>query len=57
MTPSQLAREFRRHGVGELRFFDDEKPRESMGRAWMVLKHYYRASGVAPFIELVARKP
>jgi SAM-dependent methyltransferase len=57
LTPSQLAREFRRHGVGELRFFDDEKPRESMGRAWMVLKHYYRASGVAPFIELVARKP
>jgi len=56
LTPSQLTREFRRHGVTEFRFFDDDKPRESAGRAWSVLKHYYRATGFAPFIELVARK-
>lgn len=57
LTPSQLTRELRRHGVTDLRFFDDERPRESKGRAWRVLKHYYRVTGVAPFIELVARKP
>jgi len=57
LTPGQLTRELRRHGVTDLRFFDDERPRESKGRAWSVLKHYYRVTGVAPFIELVARKP
>jgi ubiquinone/menaquinone biosynthesis C-methylase UbiE len=57
LTPRQLAREFRRHGVRDLRFFDQETPRESIGRLWPVLKHYYRLAGVAPFVELVARKP
>jgi len=57
LTPSGLAREFRRHGVSDLRFLDNETPRESVGRFWPVLRHYYRLTGVAPFVELVARKP
>lgn len=57
LTPRGLAREFRRQGVRDLRFFDHETPRESIGRLWPVLKHYYRLTGVAPFVELVARKP
>jgi SAM-dependent methyltransferase len=56
LTPRQLAREFRRHGVTDLRFLDSETPRESVGRLWPLLKHYYRLTGVAPFVELVARK-
>ncbi|HKZ05509.1 MAG TPA: class I SAM-dependent methyltransferase [Methylomirabilota bacterium] len=57
LTPRGLAREFQRHGVRDLRFFDHETPRESIGRLWPLLKHYYRLAGVAPFVELVARKP
>jgi SAM-dependent methyltransferase len=57
LTPAALRRAFARAGVEELRFHDDEPPRESRGPLRVPLGLYYRLSGVAPFIELVARKP
>jgi hypothetical protein len=57
LTPAAMRRAFARAGVTELRFHDDEPPRESAGPLRAPIGLYYRLSGVSPFIELVARKP
>jgi hypothetical protein len=43
--------------VSELTLYDDDWPRETLGRARVLTSAYYRLSGVAPYLELVARKP
>jgi len=57
LTPTALRRAFFRVGVSELRFFAEERPRESLGPLRLPLGLYYRLSGISPFIELVAIKP
>jgi ubiquinone/menaquinone biosynthesis C-methylase UbiE len=57
LTPSAMRRAFARAGVSDLRFHDDEPPRESRGPLRVPIGLYYRLSGISPFIELVARKP
>jgi SAM-dependent methyltransferase len=57
LTPGAMRRAFARAGLRDLRFHDDEPPRESAGPLRVPLGLYYRLSGVSPFIELVARKP
>jgi SAM-dependent methyltransferase len=57
LTPGAMRRAFARAGLRDLRFHDDEPPRESTGPLRVPIGLYYRLSGVSPFIELVARKP
>lgn len=57
LTRGRLVRAFRAAGVTALAFHDDEPRRESLGRLRLLTDVYYRAFGVAPFLELVARKP
>jgi len=52
----RLVRAFRAAGVTDLTFYDDDPPRESGNRLWPILKWYYRLTGVAPFLEIVARR-
>ncbi|HUM16454.1 MAG TPA: class I SAM-dependent methyltransferase [Candidatus Nitrosotalea sp.] len=56
LTPGALRRAFARAGVRDLRFHDDEPARESVGPLRVPIGVYYRLTGAAPFIELVARK-
>lgn len=57
LTPTAIRRAFARAGVDDLRFHDEAPPRESVGPLRAPIGLYYRLSGVAPFIEVVARKP
>ncbi len=56
LTPAAMRRAFARAGLHDLRFHDDEPPRESVGPLRVPIGLYYRLSGVSPFIEVVARK-
>jgi SAM-dependent methyltransferase len=57
LTPTRVARDFARAGVTALTRFDADRPRESVGPLRVLTGAYYRLFGIAPFIELVARKP
>jgi 2-polyprenyl-3-methyl-5-hydroxy-6-metoxy-1,4-benzoquinol methylase len=57
LTRSAIVRGFAAAGVSELTFYDDDRPRETLGRARALTGAYYRLTGVAPYLELVARKP
>ena len=56
LTRGAIVRGFAAAGVTELTFCDDDRPRETLGRARVRTGAYYRLSGVAPYLELVARK-
>jgi SAM-dependent methyltransferase len=56
LTPGRLRRAFARAGVPDPVLHDDTPARESVGRLRALSALYYRATGVAPFVELVARK-
>jgi len=56
LTRRAIVRGFAAAGVTELTFYDDDRPRETLGRARVLTGAYYRLSGVAPYLELVARK-
>ena len=56
LTRGAIVRAFTAAGVTELTFYDGDRPRETRGRARVLLGAYYRLSGVAPYIELVARQ-
>lgn len=56
LTPAQVRRAFVRAGAGEVRFYGEDRPRESLGPLRVPLGLYYRFSGVSPFIEAVAIK-
>jgi hypothetical protein len=56
LTRGAIVRGFAEAGVTELTFYDDDRPRETLGRARVRTGAYYRLSGVAPYLELVARK-
>ena len=57
LTPGRLATAFRAAGIPALEFLDNDRPRESRGPLWPLLRIYYALTGVTPFIEIVARKP
>jgi ubiquinone/menaquinone biosynthesis C-methylase UbiE len=57
LTPRRLARAFAAAGMTGVRFFDDDRPRESLGPLGRAVGLYYRATGIAPFVELVATRP
>ena len=56
LTRGAIVRGFTESGVTELTFYNDDRPRETLGRARFLIGAYYRLSGVAPYLELVARK-
>lgn len=56
LTRGAIVRGFAAAGVTALTFYDDDRPRESLSRARVLTRAYYRLSGVAPYLELVARK-
>jgi hypothetical protein len=56
LTRGAIVRGFAAAGVTELTFYDDDRPRETLGRARVRTGAYYRLSGVAPYLELAARK-
>ena len=57
LTRGAIVRSFAAAGVTDLTFYDDDRPRETLGRLRVLTGTYYRLSGVAPYLELVARKP
>jgi len=57
LTPGRLRRAFARVGVPDAALYEDTPARESVGRLRGLSGLYYRLTGAAPFIELVARKP
>lgn len=57
LTKGRLRRAFRIAGVTDLEFHRGDQARETRGPFWPVLRLYYGLLGVAPFIELTARKP
>jgi len=57
LTPGHLRRAFGKAGIADLTFHDHDRPRESGGRLWPLLRIYYRVTGIAPFIEIVGRRP
>jgi SAM-dependent methyltransferase len=57
LTRGAIVKSFAAAGVKDLRFYDDDRPRETLGRLRLLTGAYYRLSGVAPYLELVARKP
>jgi SAM-dependent methyltransferase len=57
LTPRRLRRAFAAAGVRDVRFVRGDRARESTGPLAGLLGLYYRATGVAPFIELVAVRP
>lgn len=57
LTPARLRRAFARVGVTDVTFHADTPARESVGPRRRLGGLYYRLTGAAPFIELVARKP
>jgi 2-polyprenyl-3-methyl-5-hydroxy-6-metoxy-1,4-benzoquinol methylase len=57
LTKGQLRRAFRLAGVTDLQFHTGDPPRESRGPLWPLFRLYYGLLGVAPFIEITARKP
>ncbi|PYN81562.1 MAG: hypothetical protein DMD96_09915 [Candidatus Rokuibacteriota bacterium] len=56
LTRGVLVRAFAAAGVTALTFYDDDRPRETLGRLRVLTGAYYRLSGVAPYLEVVARK-
>ena len=56
LTPGRLTRAFRAAGVDDLSFLAGEPARETLGPLAAVVGLYYRATGVTPFIELLATK-
>ena len=56
LTPTQLRRAFADAGVTDLTYYDHDRPRESGSRLWPLLRWYYAATRVTPFIEIVARR-
>ena len=56
LTRSAIVRAFAAAGVTDLTFYDDDRPRETLGRLRILTGAYYRLSGVTPYLELVARK-
>jgi SAM-dependent methyltransferase len=57
LTPGRLRRAFARAGVADVTLHADTPARESVGPLRGLSGLYYRVTGAAPFIELVARKP
>jgi len=57
LTPGAVVRAFQVAGVTALTFHRDDRPRETLGGLRALTGAYYRLSGIAPFIEVVARKP
>ena len=57
LTPGAVARAFVDAGVTGLTFHRDDRPRETLGRLRALTSAWYRLSGVAPYVEVVARKP
>jgi 2-polyprenyl-3-methyl-5-hydroxy-6-metoxy-1,4-benzoquinol methylase len=57
LTRGAIVRAFAAAGVTDLTFYDDDRPRETLGRLRVLTGAYYRWSGVTPYLELVARKP
>lgn len=57
LTPSRLRRAFHAVGIDDVRAYRNDAPRERGGLLWFAVRLYYRLTGVAPYIELVARKP
>jgi len=57
LTPRAVVRAFQSAGVTALTFHRDDRPRETLGRLRVLTGAYYRLSGIAPFIEVIARKP
>ena len=57
LTCRAIMRAFAAAGVTALTFYDDAQPREMLGRLRLLTGAYYRLSRVAPYIEVVARKP
>jgi 2-polyprenyl-3-methyl-5-hydroxy-6-metoxy-1,4-benzoquinol methylase len=57
LTRGAIVRAFAAAGVTGLTFYDDDPPRERLGRLRFLTGAYYRLSGVAPYLELVARRP
>jgi hypothetical protein len=57
LTRGTIVRAFAAAGVTDLTFYDDDRPRETMGRLRVLIGAYYRLSGVTSYLELVARKP
>lgn len=56
LTPRRLRRAFARAGVLDVVLYEDTPARESVGPLRGLSGLYYRVPGIAPFIELVARK-
>ena len=56
LTPGRLRRAFARAGVHDVTLYGETPARESVGRRRRLTALYYRLTGMAPFIELVARK-
>ncbi|HET7340756.1 MAG TPA: class I SAM-dependent methyltransferase [Methylomirabilota bacterium] len=56
LTPGALRRAFARAGLTNLTPHGDTPGRESVGVRRRLISLYYRLTGMAPFIELVARK-
>lgn len=56
LTRGVIVRSFAAAGVRDLTFYDDDRPRETLGRLRLITGAYYRLSGVAPYLELIARK-
>jgi SAM-dependent methyltransferase len=57
LTPGRLRRAFARAGVTDVTLHADTPARELGGPLRGLSRLYYRVTGVAPFVELVARKP
>jgi len=57
LTRGTIVKSFAAAGVRDLTFYADDRPRETLGRLRLLTGAYYRLSGVAPYLELVARKP
>ena len=57
LTKDQLRRAFQTAGVTDLQFHTGDLPRESRGPLWPLFRLYYGLLGVAPFLEITARKP
>lgn len=56
LTRGAIVRAFAAAGVSDLSFYDEDRPRETLGRLRVLTGAYYRLSGVTPYLELVARK-
>ncbi len=57
LTRGTIVRAFAAAGVTDLTFYDDDRPSETLGRLRVLTGAYDRLSGVASYLELVAKKP